>query len=331
METFIAALSSAQPIYYATTFFVVASGAAILYDQILNFSQEVDFIWNRRWTIVTALYFVARYSGPVFQFTMLAAILPLNWTSAVNTSIAMASQLSSIVFTTAMQALLLLRAHALCNRSRKVLVVLLVSFVCEMIAIVVVIVKALDLVAMGWLVSFRGPDGRVLMAYSANSYALDLWQTVYRAIQLAFDILLLAVALFGSMRHRLEAQGWSVNPLVKALVEDQIAYFVLYAGSFFTLGSATYCGFARYAVWQGTSLPTISSVAAGVSALEGLSYLFGAFAIIAGPRMVISLREHELKTQEGTLQTQLSTIQFNVRESVHTHSPSSGREVDADG
>ncbi|KAH7917900.1 hypothetical protein BV22DRAFT_1135020 [Leucogyrophana mollusca] len=74
MATFIAALSDAQSIYYTTTVFAVASGAAIMYDLILNFSQEVDFIWNRRWTIVTILYFVARYSGPVSQFEMLAGI-----------------------------------------------------------------------------------------------------------------------------------------------------------------------------------------------------------------------------------------------------------------
>ncbi|KAH7920581.1 hypothetical protein BV22DRAFT_791840 [Leucogyrophana mollusca] len=215
------------------------------------------------------------------------------------------------MFTTAMQAILLLRAYALCNRSRKVLAFLLSSFVCEMIAIVVVIGKSLELMAMGGFVTSMG----ALKADSATSYAFARWLMVYRAIQLAFDILLLAVALFGSVKHTLEAKGWSVNPPVKALVADQIGYFVWYA------------------VWQGTSLTTTTSVDAGVSALEGLSYLFSAFAIIAGPRMVISLRTRELETREGTLPTQLSTIQFYVdveEESVDTHSSGSRRENDAD-
>ncbi|KAH7924502.1 hypothetical protein BV22DRAFT_500296 [Leucogyrophana mollusca] len=221
-------LSNAQIISYAT----MASGAAVMYDQILNFSQEVDFIWVRRWTIVTALYFVARYCGPVSQFAVVAAVLPLNWTPAVNTSLAIVYRLSSIASVTAMQGVFLLRAHALCNRSRKVLVFLSVSFVCEMVVMVVVIVKSLELVAIGWLVTFMGPDGRVLIGTNAT---LDLWQQVSRVIQLVYDILLLVFALFGSVKHALEARGWCVNPLVKALAEDQIAYIFWYVVSFLAL------------------------------------------------------------------------------------------------
>ncbi|KAH7920580.1 hypothetical protein BV22DRAFT_792190 [Leucogyrophana mollusca] len=76
MESPFTELSDSQSICYAT----MATGAAIMYDQILYFSQEVDFIWvglkmgvrsstltwrrqNRRWTIMTALYFVVRVSN----------------------------------------------------------------------------------------------------------------------------------------------------------------------------------------------------------------------------------------------------------------------------
>ncbi|KAH7917839.1 hypothetical protein BV22DRAFT_1135075 [Leucogyrophana mollusca] len=269
---------------------------------------------------MTALYFVARYCGSASQLATLAATLPLDWTATMYASIhlillvricsnfysphsadryiTIAAQGLSFMFVAAMQVILLLRAYALCNRSRKVFVILLVSFVCEMIAVVVVKGKSLHFfdiaTSTGWA------DG-VLGAYSVYSYPLDLWQTVSKAIQLAFDILLLAVALFGSVKHALETKrftkGWSINPLVKVLAEDQIAYFVWYAA------------------WQGTDLSAIiiNSAGVGTSALDGLHSLFGAFAIIAGPRMVISLRAQELKTREGTLQTQLSTIRFHAR------------------
>ncbi|KAH7920582.1 hypothetical protein BV22DRAFT_1039672 [Leucogyrophana mollusca] len=305
MKSFIAERFDAQYICYAT----MASVAAIMYDQTLNFSQEIDFVWNHRWTIVTALYFVARYCGPVSQFAMLSATLPLNWTAAGYKYIIIAGEALSFMFIVAMQVILLLRAHALCSRSRRILVVLSVSFVCEMIVIVVVVVKSLDLVAKGGLATFMDPTDRVQRAANANSYTLGRWLTVYRAIQLAFDILLLVVALFGSVKHASEVGGWSVSPLVKALAKDQIAYFVWYA------------------VWQGTSLLTIIGVNVGISALDALNALFGAFAIIAGPRMVISLRVQELKTREGTLQTLLSTMQFYPREPMHT---SSRHAVDSD-
>ncbi|KAH7924503.1 hypothetical protein BV22DRAFT_500593 [Leucogyrophana mollusca] len=299
--------ADAQSVYYAT----MAAGAAIAYDQILNFSQEVDFIWNRRWTVVTVLYFVARYCGPASQFAMIAAVLPLHWTAAVNKYIILAAEALSLMFIIAMQVILLLRAYALCNRSRKVLVFLSVSFVCEMIAIVVVVVKSLDLVAKGALAAIMDPTSNVSRADNASSYALDLWLTAYRAIQLAFDILLLLVALFGSVKHALEVKGWSINPLVKALAKDQIFYFVWYA------------------VWQGTTLPTTIGADVGIAALDGLNYLFGAFAIIAGPRVVISLRALEHKTREGASSTELSTIQFVPRGPMRTHSSGSRRGVDA--
>ncbi|KAH7924508.1 hypothetical protein BV22DRAFT_1035012 [Leucogyrophana mollusca] len=156
--------------------------------------------------------------------------------------------------------------------------------------------------------------GSVLVTEGTDSYVLSLWQTASKVIQLAFDILLLVVALFGSIKHALEAKGWSINPLVKALAEDQIAYFVWYAA------------------WQGTGLLDIivTSADVGFSVLAGLNAFFSAFAIIAGPHMVISLRTQELKTREGTLQTQLSTMQFDAREPVHTHSSGSRHEVDVE-
>ncbi|KAH7920587.1 hypothetical protein BV22DRAFT_792524 [Leucogyrophana mollusca] len=286
MESFIAEPPDAQFICYAT----MASAVLTKREHTaLNFSQEVDFVWNRRWTVVTALYFVARYCGPASQFAMLAVALPLNWTPAVNKHIMIVAEVLNLMFIIAMQATLLLRAYVVCNRSRKVLAFLSVSLVCEVIMIVVVVVKSLGLVAMGGLTTFMDLSGSIQSTSSANSDALGRWLMVYRAIQLAFDILLLVVALFGSVKHALEVGGWSVSPLVKALAEDQIAYFVWYA------------------VWQGTTLLSIIGVNVGISALDGLNSLFGAFAIIAGPHMVISVRVQELKTREGTLQPRLST------------------------
>ncbi|KAH7917294.1 hypothetical protein BV22DRAFT_1135527 [Leucogyrophana mollusca] len=339
MEGPFAELFDAQSICYVT----VATGAAIMYDQILYVSQEVDFIWvgpKDGSKVLDADVEASESPLDHYDSTLLRGSLLWSRISARNSDSQPASSLDcrskpnfcfsadndiiitaeafNFMFITAMQAILLLRAYVLCNRSKKVLAFLLSSFVCEMIAIVVVIGRSLGLIAMGGFVTFMG----AVKTDSANSYALAHWLVVYRAIQLAFDILLRAIALFGSVKHTLEAKGWSVNPLVKALVADQIGYFVWYA------------------VWQGTNLTTTTGVDAGVSALEALNYIFGGFAIIAGPRMVISLRARELKTREGTLQTELSTIQFNVRgspsqldaeeEPVHTHSLGSRREGDAD-
>ncbi|KAH7929231.1 hypothetical protein BV22DRAFT_1029671 [Leucogyrophana mollusca] len=72
----IQALYQVQSFNYLT----MATGAAVMYDQVLNFSQEVDHIWNRRWGLTTALYLVARYSGSLSLFTNIAWFVRLNWT-----------------------------------------------------------------------------------------------------------------------------------------------------------------------------------------------------------------------------------------------------------
>ncbi|KAH7926116.1 hypothetical protein BV22DRAFT_386535 [Leucogyrophana mollusca] len=58
-------------------YITMATGAAVMYDQVLNFSQEVDHIWNRRWGLTTALYVVARYSGSLSLFTNIACTMVL--------------------------------------------------------------------------------------------------------------------------------------------------------------------------------------------------------------------------------------------------------------
>ncbi|KAF8127480.1 hypothetical protein EV363DRAFT_1172288 [Boletus edulis] len=47
----------------------VASAAALLYDYLLLFGSEVDFIWARDWNLVTFLYATVRYLGIFLIFS----------------------------------------------------------------------------------------------------------------------------------------------------------------------------------------------------------------------------------------------------------------------
>ncbi|KAH7907739.1 hypothetical protein BJ138DRAFT_444293 [Hygrophoropsis aurantiaca] len=50
-----------------TSFYLAAAGAAlVVYDQVLRFSHEVNLVWLRRWSFMTALYLIARYFGSLF-------------------------------------------------------------------------------------------------------------------------------------------------------------------------------------------------------------------------------------------------------------------------
>ncbi|KAH7927013.1 hypothetical protein BV22DRAFT_309634 [Leucogyrophana mollusca] len=65
----------------------------------------------------------------------------------------------------------------------------------------------------------------------------------------------------------------------------------------------------------GRRLQPFPNAAADNSALfDSINGLFESTAIIAGPRMVISLWAEEPRTREGTMKQELSTIQFDARQ-----------------
>ncbi|KAH7920104.1 hypothetical protein BV22DRAFT_825160 [Leucogyrophana mollusca] len=282
----------------------MASTAVVMYDQVLNFSQEVDLIWSRRWTFMTGLYFAARYCGSVSLFTIAALTLRLTWTRKVPESAYIACQWLAAVFSIAMQAILLVRVYALYNRSKKLLAFLLACFCCEAIAVLVISGMLYDFSVMRRYIVAIDPNsiGSVEQEGEVDPAALEPLAGVYVIMELTFDVILLALALFAAVKHALEARRlhrtWSINPLVKSLVADQIIYFIVNV------------------IWQAIVIPAIlpNFSAAGSPFVIGLNNFFNAFAVLAGPHAVISLRAQELKTVEGTSHGELSTIQFGARD-----------------
>jgi len=125
LQQFISDLAANQ----RNTYSHAAALTFCLYDIILSFSQEVEYVWMSKRSLVTALYLIVRYYGVinligiVAMFTQASSNLDVKecqryffWTI---TGV-------PIVFVLALDAILLLRLYALYNRSKKVLITLLV-------------------------------------------------------------------------------------------------------------------------------------------------------------------------------------------------------------
>ncbi|KAH7927424.1 hypothetical protein BV22DRAFT_1045350 [Leucogyrophana mollusca] len=222
----------------------------------------------------------------------------------------------SVSLFVAMQAILLVRVYALYNRSKKLLAFLLVCFFCEAIVVLVISGMLFNFSVMGRYFLSVGPNsfGSVTEEEEVDPFAFGPLGVVDVMMQLSFDVILLAFALFAAVKHALEARrlhgAWSINPLVKALVADQIIYFVGPRVTF------THSELARNVIWQAIVIPVIlpNPNADGSPFMVILNDVFNAFAVSAGPHMVISLRAQELKTAEGTSLGELSTIQFGARD-----------------
>ncbi|KAH7907736.1 hypothetical protein BJ138DRAFT_1159371 [Hygrophoropsis aurantiaca] len=211
---------------------------------------------------------------------------------------------ASNIFLLTMQAILVVRVYALFNWSKKVLIFLATSYVLQ--AIITFVLTGLDAnkqVYDEYITSVGPAIGNVQLVSvnpSAHPHVIN-----FIILSIVFDTVLLLFALWAFVKHALQAKtpegGWSINVLVKTLVADYLLYFV--------------CNL----LWLSLSLVTAYSTTES-DVFHILHYyvlvVFNTLVVVAGPRMVISLRSIENKTrgEGGTLAGELSTLQFVIRE-----------------
>ncbi|KAH7908162.1 hypothetical protein BJ138DRAFT_392530 [Hygrophoropsis aurantiaca] len=279
---------------------------------VLMFSQEVDHIWNRRWSFMTALYFIARYSGSLSIIGLAVMYLRINWTYSVILNIYLAVNWSETMFILTMQAILMVRVLALFNQRKKV-VIFLATFYCLQ-ATAVFVMAAISMnnrVLQEEFTSISPAIGSVTQNVNTNnSVALLVLAQDSTIVSVVFDSVMLLFALWAFVKHAFEAKTllgkWSIDVLVRTLVTDQLVYFVC-------IQTCLSLSLATNYITESSSYVHLTDV------LD----VFGALIVVAGPRMVISLRAMENKTkgEGGTLEGELSTVRFGNRE-LHTQSES---------
>ncbi|KAH7906835.1 hypothetical protein BJ138DRAFT_1117218 [Hygrophoropsis aurantiaca] len=212
-----------------------------------------------------------------------------------------------IIFILAMQAILVIRVYALFNWSKKVLIFIATFYALQATGIFVMAAIFYNKQALRQHVISVSPTiGSVAQNFTLNapSELVNLNQAaVYLAV--AFDIILLFFALWAFVRHALEAKTldgkWSINVLMRTLVADHLMYFI------FNL------------TWLSLDLSSYFSSASELlnPLLAGMLSISSALAVIAGPHMMISLRETEKKMrgEGGTVAGEVSTVRFGTRES----------------
>ncbi|KAH7904005.1 hypothetical protein BJ138DRAFT_1119831 [Hygrophoropsis aurantiaca] len=193
-------------------------------------------------------------------------------------------------------AILVIRVYALLNRSKKVLVFLATCYTLQAAAVFVMTALEYNSGALhGYVVAIGPTIGSVTQSIvNSNTSTLTLVGQDSTIVSLVFDGILLSFALRAfALEAKTLNRGWSINVLVRTMVTDHLVYFV--------------CNI----IWL--SLVIASKYLAEVSTIQNV---FTTLAVLAGPRMVISLRATENKTRrEGrALESELSTIRFGTRE-----------------
>ncbi|KAH7911242.1 hypothetical protein BJ138DRAFT_949464 [Hygrophoropsis aurantiaca] len=186
---------------------------------------------------------------------------------------------TALIFTFAMQAILLLRVYALYNRSKKILAILLACFFCQAIASIVLEAMQYNSSFIGkYIISVGGPSlGSFGEETDANPAFFPTTPKIYLLILLAFSVILFAFAIVAFVKHALQNKAshgsWAINPLIKLLITDHTLYFLCYTIVQAVMLAKFIVGMPLVALW----MLTIQNV------LQPLLVIFG-------PRMVLTLR-----------------------------------------
>ncbi|KAH7907866.1 hypothetical protein BJ138DRAFT_428314 [Hygrophoropsis aurantiaca] len=157
----------------------------------------------------------------------------INWTYSVNLNIYLVVNWTSNIFLLSMQAILVIRVYALCNRAKKVLIFLAAFYALQVTVVFVAAGLLLNNRATHqFIVSISPAYGSVTQIMTSNTPTFLVEAHASTILSAVFDVVLLFFALWAFVRHSLEAKklhgGWSINVLVRTMVADHLMYYICY-------------------------------------------------------------------------------------------------------
>ncbi|KAG1738361.1 uncharacterized protein EDB91DRAFT_1337037 [Suillus paluster] len=256
---------------------VVASCVAVIYDWALTFGQEVELIWAR----YAAIPYALNSSDSPADRRSLNVDLALNW--------------MNLVMNVLLGIIMVARLHAMYQRSRKMLIFLIVIFLAVTIACAMFTIRddftsGVDLIISGtYMCSYMSANG------GEETYLITT--TVWEVIAL-FLALWIAVKHFHGLRR--SSTGWTRGGWFTVLVQPHAIYAAI---SCFLLGRL--------------SAEVVKPFSARAQLYVGLIQISSVLQMfVLGPRLVLSIREYHAKTMGNSdIGTDISTISFQA---VHT-------------
>ncbi|KAF8452879.1 hypothetical protein L210DRAFT_2061513 [Boletus edulis BED1] len=201
----------------------------VVYDYILTFSREIEYVWCKPWTWVSTMFLVVRYIG--LYWIMTIALIGSSFVSGpleVSNVMYLAFTWAFGVFLSAADLVMVLRVYAMWNRSRIILGFLLFIFVSQVTTTVV-----FDGIYHSSSTYFPVTLARVFnLSFCSASFVnfapiLDALIVVPRFV-LAATLLILAVlqTLKQSVTMYKATKQWQPNRYLQRLVRDGILYFI---------------------------------------------------------------------------------------------------------
>ncbi|KAG2158736.1 uncharacterized protein EDB93DRAFT_1245969 [Suillus bovinus] len=268
------------------SYFAVVASVGVTYDWILTLGQEVELIWRQRWSLMTVLYLSLRYLGilyavlniliyiPTISVTDIVSVLhrflsiPVRSTALpyrdVGRIIYLTMNWESVVVFAIMGVIMIARLRAMYQRSRNLLIFLVIIFLTVNIADGVIVAIAMKRTTEEELIL----SGTYLCTAEGN---ILLLVSMYWILAAIWEVLALCLVVWIAVKHFL-------------LMKTHVLYFASFlAISCFELVYLS---------------PTFSADQYSVETqiYQGALQIFVLVQqFVLGPRLVLSVREHQSK------------------------------------
>ncbi|KAG1810072.1 uncharacterized protein HD556DRAFT_1522466 [Suillus plorans] len=314
-------------IFYS--YWTVAAGLVVVYDWVLTLIQEIDLIWTQRWSLMTVLYLVIRYVGiPYSVASILGIITFVSLTDAVsipqsfhsypmNTFICRGNIANygvngtNVVVTAMLGVIMIARLHAMYQRSRRMLIFLViiclaVNIACGVITIIVLkyYFVSEELILSGIHICSEEFEGDTQLLFSM----VWMLNTVWEVLALCLSVWI-AAKHFRDLRRLGPWTGSTIGDCFRVLMESHVLYFASFAG--------VSC---LQLVNLSPEVKNSNSVA--VVILSGaMEILLSVQMFVLGPRLILSVRQYHAKlVAESDAETSMNSIVFQERVHVPTSS-----------
>ncbi|KAG2031242.1 hypothetical protein BDR03DRAFT_1095619 [Suillus americanus] len=318
------------PIISSNIFFsywIVVASVVVVYDWVLTLGQEIELIWRQRWSLMTVLYLVvhtlywnailcyrrsAKYAIGLPDRCRVSEILNIEVQHDDPNRcnfIYYAASWTNVVAAAMLGVIIIARLHAMYQRSRMMLIFLVIIFMAVNIACGVLAAIGLkhsvgeELILSGTHICNYEYEGDVQLL---NSIVWVL-NTVWEVLALCLSVRI-AVKHFRDLRQLGPSTGSTIWDCFGVLIKSHALYFASFVCvSCFDLG------------YLSPELENPYSM--GAEILNGaLQILFGVQIFVLGPRLILSVREYHAKlVADSEAEISMNSIVFQE----HVHVPTS--------
>ncbi|KAG1855333.1 hypothetical protein DFJ58DRAFT_356321 [Suillus subalutaceus] len=278
---------------------------------VLTFGKEVELIWRQRWSLMTFLYLSVRYAGIGYAVLMMLDNVPtISMTDAVSLVIYDVYDWTGDVVDVILGVIMITRLHAMYQRSRKVLIFLVVIFLAIRIANAVM-ATMLTMQISGEEYILSGTY-QCTISYVGEVQILTVMTWILGTV---WEVLALCLAVWIAVKHFRELRQHSTSGIIGdcfvVLMQTHVSYF------------ASFLAISCFEIGEFSPTLSVDIYSLDSQIYLGLSQIFKFVELfVLGPRLILGVREYhaELVANSDTA-TAMASIAF--QEHVHVSTSSS--------